>query len=540
MQLAWLALIGFAAIGWLLGPLNSTCCLVGPNAEYKTIQSAVDAAPSGSTIVVFSGVYSENITINKSVKIFNANHTAFLPLLANNQILIHARDETQPAVNILSPNVTFQGFNVRGGSAGIMLKGHHINIFDNNITNSRTGLLVENAEEIWLQRNNITQQTEFGVHVVDSRHVRLINNTIERNKDGILFEDTERSLLRNNTLRHHEERSITLFNSPDNGLFNNRILNVEGFGLILDHSPQTLMRGNELNAGNRSFWIEASTRADYEHTIDTSNTINNNPMLYLKGLSERRLKPGIQVGYLALIDANDVTISHLNASNVPAGIVLVNANNITIQQTTIDRTRVGVLAQWSSDIYLSDSIITNVTQNAVHVEFSNTTQLARMRIEGSGENAAYVLDSQSFSISESTLARNEIGSVWAENSTDGLLSDNIFNGNGQYAVYLKGTQRLTLDNNLMDGNLTGLYLEAAIGNMFQNNVIQQNQFGIFLKESQGNTITANQITENTRGAIRGIVENNVIEGNVIVELDSSDTTPDDPKDSADAEESESN
>jgi nitrous oxidase accessory protein len=40
---------------------------VGPSGSYKTIQSALNAAGSGDTIIVSAGTYYENIAVDKSV-----------------------------------------------------------------------------------------------------------------------------------------------------------------------------------------------------------------------------------------------------------------------------------------------------------------------------------------------------------------------------------------------------------------------------------------------------------------------------------------
>ena len=48
--------------------------LVGAGQEYTTIQSAIDAASAGDTILVASGIYNENLTINTELNIFGANH----------------------------------------------------------------------------------------------------------------------------------------------------------------------------------------------------------------------------------------------------------------------------------------------------------------------------------------------------------------------------------------------------------------------------------------------------------------------------------
>jgi hypothetical protein len=48
--------------------------LVGAGSDYKTIQSAIDAASAGDTIIVAAGVYKENVNFNKSVTVLGPEH----------------------------------------------------------------------------------------------------------------------------------------------------------------------------------------------------------------------------------------------------------------------------------------------------------------------------------------------------------------------------------------------------------------------------------------------------------------------------------
>ncbi len=79
---------------------------VGPGGSYKTIQSAVNAASAGDTILVGNGVYRENVRVNKKVT-------------------IRAASGAKPAVDagkkypafLVSAGAWIEGFTISGGGA---------------------------------------------------------------------------------------------------------------------------------------------------------------------------------------------------------------------------------------------------------------------------------------------------------------------------------------------------------------------------------------------------------------------------------------
>ena len=61
--------------------ISEICCLVAQDlpkskvkADFTCIQNAINAASSNDVIYVYSGVYYENIVINKSIKIMGENN----------------------------------------------------------------------------------------------------------------------------------------------------------------------------------------------------------------------------------------------------------------------------------------------------------------------------------------------------------------------------------------------------------------------------------------------------------------------------------
>ncbi len=108
----------------------------GPG-NYTRIQQAVDIAKDGDTIFVYSGVYNENVFVNKALKILgeDKNHTFIRGTFASPYITLYLRAD----------NITIRGFTISGNDISIRIFGEDYNIkniyiYDCRITNDRAGI----------------------------------------------------------------------------------------------------------------------------------------------------------------------------------------------------------------------------------------------------------------------------------------------------------------------------------------------------------------------------------------------------------------
>jgi len=119
-------------------PLGGSILYVGgtgPN-NYTGIQDAINNATDGDTIFVYSGVYEENIVINKSIRLIGENPTT--------TIIRGLGDGT--AVYIVSDNVYIDGFKITNEKAetskGIQIESNYNKIANCSIYHSAIGIVV--------------------------------------------------------------------------------------------------------------------------------------------------------------------------------------------------------------------------------------------------------------------------------------------------------------------------------------------------------------------------------------------------------------
>ena len=80
--------------------------------KFATIQEAIDAASAGDSIKISSGTFTENIVIDKKLKIRGKSKTRIV-----------AADDGAPVVTIAANNVELKRLDIRGGTFGVLTSG---------------------------------------------------------------------------------------------------------------------------------------------------------------------------------------------------------------------------------------------------------------------------------------------------------------------------------------------------------------------------------------------------------------------------------
>ncbi|MCD6572558.1 MAG: hypothetical protein J7K95_00485, partial [Thermoplasmata archaeon] len=104
----------------------------GPN-NYTHIQDAIDNASNGDTIFVYSGIYYENVVVNKSIELRgeNAKETIIDGMKKNKTIFI------------ITSNISVYNFTIKNGTIGIGNSRWHENLEKITIKNN---MIVDNIQ----------------------------------------------------------------------------------------------------------------------------------------------------------------------------------------------------------------------------------------------------------------------------------------------------------------------------------------------------------------------------------------------------------
>ncbi|KUK92701.1 MAG: Uncharacterized protein XE05_1324 [Thermotogales bacterium 46_20] len=256
----------------------------GQGGEYETIQKAVNAAKTGDTVFILPGVYTENVSISKSIHILGSSR---------NEVIVNAESDTSAIFYIrngngvkisgltlktLGPAIQFSRSSgdiadcvIMGGRFGISFSGSSGNSI--TVTNCTFSALESeyNPEKLGERLTGVYAYGTGMVEVADSVFVRngtgiylsneinfkVMNSTFDQNTIGISITGTANGLLRDNLIMRNVDNGVLLRSTSSVEFENNQFLsNVRhGFDLYLKSCTDcgcggTVFNGTVLGSGN--------------------------------------------------------------------------------------------------------------------------------------------------------------------------------------------------------------------------------------------------------------------------------------------------
>ena len=336
---------------------------------YLSIQEAINHAIPGETIYVKTGVYLENIVINKnSLKIVGQNkYTTIID-----------GQKTGTVVYVKADDIVFEGFTVKNSGNNFTDSGIYIDhsleahISDNNVIASNLGIYLYASSNIVLRNNNITtNRYNFGVYgnnlqdyihdidtsnivdgkpliywvnknnrqpPVDAGYIAIINSTnitlqdltLSRNWQAILFAYSKNSNIKNVTATKNMD-GIWLLNCNFCSVMDNIISDNNWGGIALVNSSHCSVYCNNIknNVGYGLFLSDSSDNSFYHN-----NFINNTNQVWLFGFNFNNWDGGYPKGgnFWSNYKCRDEKSGHDQNQNGTDGICdtpfMIDANNI--------------------------------------------------------------------------------------------------------------------------------------------------------------------------------------------------------------------
>jgi parallel beta-helix repeat protein len=181
---------------------------VGQDQAYSTIQSAIDAAKNGDTILVGEGTYNEN------------------PLIKTNGISIIGKNKGQTIIeggNTSSGiridgvnNVIISGFTIKNSGGGgqeaagvTIFNGQGNTVSNMNIVSNSVGISIyQRSNNNVISGNDIESSTRFGIYIYASNDNKIFNNIIKNNKImGIYAYDSKTNRIYSNNLIDNKDQA---------------------------------------------------------------------------------------------------------------------------------------------------------------------------------------------------------------------------------------------------------------------------------------------------------------------------------------------
>jgi parallel beta-helix repeat protein len=328
-------------------------------------------------------------------------------------------EEKQIVVNIIDSNIISNN-TIMSNKYGIRLITSTSNIIENNLIldSTDTGLYLEYSTYNHVN-NNTCSNNEIGIEITDgSYNNQILNNIIDSNYyNGIYISPFSGgyTVIKTNTIRYNDQdilneypavwvssdknqvidnnisnnngSAIYLFEAFQTQISNNTLINNPS-GLYLNHSMNTKIFDNKMTSCG-IFMAGSEIKQWNTHAIDTTNTVNKKPIIYLKDQLNR---------------------------TAPAGageIILANCTNISVTAQYLSRGSVGLLLGFTQNSYIYNN----------YFGFNNL-------------NGVYITNSSSNNVTNNSFVENRgYGVVVTQNSSNNSFSLNIFSNNSGADIY---------------------------------------------------------------------------------------------------------
>ncbi|TGC09155.1 lectin like domain-containing protein [Methanolobus halotolerans] len=324
--------------------LNSTLTVnESGTADFTTIRDALTVASEGDTIIVESGIYSEQLRIAKDNITLRSStgNPADVRIISSNP---DYTDKQNYAVYVMADNITFQGVTVSGAYRGIYFYySNECNIVDSIISDCYYGIRLSNSNLCNISNSSVSTCYN-GIRLSDSEDCGIIDCITDNNLyTGLYIDDS----------------------------FNNNILNCTiedntGYGLQLWYSENNNFANNSISGS-----IYNCLLYSHYNVIDTSNTVEGKPIYYLSGVSDMVIDKDSNAGLVHLNDCSNITVKDITIQNNFYGIYFYNTTSSTIANCTLSTNADAIYFFASHNNTIYNSTLANSNYYGISLSESN-------------------------------------------------------------------------------------------------------------------------------------------------------------------------
>ncbi len=414
--------------------------------DFVSIQAAINAANDGDKIEVYSGIYRENIVIDKRISLIGIPHE-----------LGEGNDEGKPviegkwsenetvAIEIKAPCM-IKNFSIYGNVIGIEINGSGCTISHNFIADHVNGVLILKNDCI-VSNNIFYNNSVDAIHIDSSMRIGIFNNSIEKSLNGI---------------------EIEFYNA-------------------LDNPPHITLKNNSME--NCGLEIKGNTLASYCIDADESNKINGKPLIYLINKSNA-IAPS-NAGQIFLINCSNCNVSNSKIEHVSSAISLIYSRNNKIygnvinscdtgikiiesgenmvEENEIEDCGMGLALYDSSDNNISKNVYSRNIYDGITMEGCNGNIVSKNIIVENNDNGLFMYDSCKNVIRGNMIERNGFNAIELYYCNENDISYNTMDENKEWNIELEGSMMNKIyNNNFMKSSHNAIMINSFLNSWHRN------------------------------------------------------------------------
>lgn len=549
------------------------------NASYRAIQPAVNAAENGDTVRVCGGTYPGNVTVDTTGVTLRAAD--------GGEVILNGENTRRFGVALVAGQTGVSGFRATNFSAGFIAIGPSTTVAHSTVTNTRSGIIstglftdspmqetpLGDDEQISNIHDNTVTDARFGIRVSKTGNINISSNSIQSTQFGIGLNQVENVDIHDNTVSATtlgpttpqrgissvlsseitiSDNVVRSFTVPSNRTRQETIVPFgDGYGIEIlqpagvGEDTTHRLRNNTMVGNTYNLQVYSTKRGAYQYMdIDTSNTVNGQPVLYLVGATNVTIGSGpgatqesdaidsseidqppspvanvSNPGYVACIQCVDVTIRDIEFGHNGQGVLIAKSRGIRVENVTVHDTWEGIAVYGSP----TNTVVANNHIRESYVAVHARHDCGDRENEGfplsqiSNGNLALCLNT-SLVIEDNTIS--ETGWVFETGSLSRYVGVGLgrlpsFTGYGG-AISVTGTGVTVRRNSIRDARGGGITMrvrkrsgfhagflnegikvnaDALVESAVVNNEVSNAFIGISVEGSQGTVVRRNRISD---------------------------------------------
>ena len=227
------------------------------DADFTGIQEAINNASDGDTIIVHSGVYYENVVVDKSVMLKGIDHP-----------VVDAGGEGR-AITLTADGITLVGFTATNSGSlwqdkdvGIKVISSNNTITGNNASNNNRGgiRLSDFSNNNNITGNNVCNNNQESIHLSTSCNNNTITgNNVCNNRKGIYLSSSSTNNITGNNVNNNHWDGIIVHDSSNNTFIGNNVSNNRKGIYLYDSCNNTIYFNNFINNTDNVYFYTSTT-----------------------------------------------------------------------------------------------------------------------------------------------------------------------------------------------------------------------------------------------------------------------------------------
>jgi len=243
--------------------------------QFSTISMAIANAAAGDTIQVKSGLYYENLHIDKPLTLQGQERKTTI-IIGEGGLDRGAH----PVIDLNSNNIKISGFTIESQNystpnfyaTGISVQGDQCTIINNIIQNTYIGIFCPIQSSTVIKDNRIDDNLKDGMRFYGGSHNQVENNTITGNTGSGIAMNGYQNLISNNNIGANL-RAIG-YGGSYSVIYGNQLSSNSESGLFLAGS-NNIISGNQFSSNKFGVFVTSQLEAPHENTFYLNNFLSN-------------------------------------------------------------------------------------------------------------------------------------------------------------------------------------------------------------------------------------------------------------------------